>query len=336
MLISRIMGGGVILAAGLIAAVCVEADTLRLGTGGDWQEVSGRQEGYGFAVSRLKQLINEGKTKEAKEAAEQLRAEYPQLSGLDFDAFMAAEMQYARGKFVKAARSYDKFMADYPESEFYEAALDRKFAIGTAYLQGRKKKVLGIFRIKGYAQGIKIMDKISDQAGDAPISLRAMIAVAENFEKRGKYDDAWQRWSEISLRWPTGEPRRIAMLGMARCKHAAYKGPDYDVSNLVSARTYYENYQRNYPDKAREIDVAAKLAQIIEQLSYKRYHTGRYYEKVGNAEGANLYYQMVIDNWPQTAAADMARAAVERQIQGGEEDEKWHKKTFEKIEDVLL
>ena len=57
---------------------------------------------------------------------------------------------------------------------------------------------------------------------------------------------------------------------------------------------------------------AAKVVQITEQLAYKRYHTGRYYEKVGNEEGASLYYQMVIDNWPQTAAADMARAAMDR------------------------
>jgi len=249
---------------------------------------------------------------------------------------MAAEMQYARGEFVKAARSYDKFFADYPESEFYEAALDRKFAIGTAYLQGRKRKVLGIFRMKGYAEGIKIMDKISDQAGDAPISLRAMIAVAENLEKRGKYDDAWQRWSEISLRWPTGEPRRMAILGMARCKHAAYKGPGYDVANLVSAKSYYENYRLHYPEAAEQINVAGKLAEITEQLAYKRYQTGRYYEKVGNAQGAKLYYQMVVDNWPQTTAGKMALAAINRMSQGVKEDKKWHKKTFETIEDVLL
>jgi outer membrane protein assembly factor BamD (BamD/ComL family) len=335
MLISRMTAAAIMLAAGL-TAVCAGAETLRLDAEGSWKEVSGRQENYSLAVSHLKQLVNEGKAKDAREAADRLRSEYPELAGPDFDAFMAAEMLYADGKFVKAVRSYDKFIADYPESRFYDAALDRKFAIGTAYLQGRKRKVLGIFRMKGYAEGTKIMDKISDQAGDAPISLRAMIAVAENLEKRGKYDDAWQRWSEISLRWPTGEPRKMAMLGMARCKHAAYKGPDYDVSNLVSARTYYENYQINYPRAAQEIDIAAKLAQITEQLAYKGYHTGCYYENVGNEQGANLYYQMVIDNWPQTAAADMARAAMDRLSQGGEEDEKWHKKTFEKIEDVLL
>ncbi len=336
MLISRMTAAAVMLAAGVTAAVCAGAETLRLDVAGNWKEVSGGQEDYALAVSHLKQLVNEGKAKEARKAAGQLRSGYWELAGPEFDAFIDAEMLYAEGKFAKAIRSYDKFITGYPESKFYDAALDAKFAIGSAYLQGRKKKVLGIFRIKGYAEGIKIMDKISDQAGDAPISLRAMTAVAENLERRGKYEDAWQRWSEISLRWSTGEPRRMAMLGMARCKHAAYKGPDYDSSDLVSAKTYYENYRINYPQAAREIDVAAKLDQITEQLAYKSYYTGRYYENVGNEQGANLYYQMVIDNWPQTVAADMARAAMDRLSEGGREDQKWHKKTLEKIEGVLL
>ena len=208
------------------------------------------------------------------------------------------------------SRSYDKFLAEYPESELYEAALDRQFGIGTAFLGGQKRSVLGIFRMKGYATGEKIMEKISDRTGDAPVGIKASVAVAESLEKRGKFEEAYHKWSEISSRWSGGEIGRNALLAMARCKHAANKGAKYDASNLISAKSYYGNFKLRYPETAGEIDVDEKLDEINEQLANKQLNIGKYYEKTGNKEAANLYYQMVVDNWSESTAAKAAKEAM--------------------------
>jgi outer membrane protein assembly factor BamD (BamD/ComL family) len=47
------------------------------------------------------------------------------------------------------------------------------------------------------------------------------------------------------------------------------------------------------------------LNQINEQLAYKQFSIGRYYQKTGNKQAANFYYRMVIDNWPESTAAKM-------------------------------
>jgi tetratricopeptide (TPR) repeat protein len=291
----------------LSASVVLSAETWRLERGGDWRAVSAEGEGkYLLAVAEIKQLVSMGQTEAVGEAIEKLKKDFPEIAGSDLDAFIKAEIYFCEGKFSKAVRSYDKFLADYPESELYEAALDREFSIATAFLAGRKKRVLGVFKMKGYAEGEKIMEKIVDRAGNAPLGKKAAEAVAEGLERRGAFGEAYYQWSEISSRWGGEEISKEALLGMARCKHAGYKGPKYDVSGLKSAKSYYENFTSQNLEAAKELEVDEKLKQIDGQLAYKQFNIGEYYRKTGNKLAANLYYDMVIADWPGSVAARMA------------------------------
>jgi outer membrane protein assembly factor BamD (BamD/ComL family) len=239
---------------------------------------------------------------------------------------MKAEMLFCQGKYTRAVRGYDKFLAEFPTSKLYEAALDREFAIATAFLSGQKKTVLGVFKISRYAEGVKVMEKISDRAGGAPIGVKAAVTIAESYEKRGRFNEAYLKWSEISSRWPMGQAGKDALLSMARCKHAAYKGPRFDVSNLISAQSYYENFKLRHPQEAGEIEVDTILKEIEEQSAYKEFNTGEYYRRSGNKQSANLYYQRVVNNWPQSTAAEMAKAAMKEEGTEVKKDKKWKKK----------
>jgi outer membrane protein assembly factor BamD (BamD/ComL family) len=328
--------------AGLTAFPVFSADTWRLGEEGQWKAVSADDK-YLLAVAEIKNLINMGETAAVGKAVEKLKKDFPEVAGPDLDAFMKAEILFCEGKYTRAVRSYDKFLADFPTSRLYEAALDRKFAIGTAFLGGQKKRVLGVFMMSRYDEGIKVMERISDRAGDAPIAKRAAVAIAQSYEKREKYNDAYHKWSEISARWPGGQIGEDALLNMARCKHAAYRGPKYDVSNLVSAKSYYESYKLRYPESAKAIDVDKILEQIDGQLAYKEFTIGEYYQKTAHNQAAELYYQMVSSNWPDSTAAEMTKTATgdmdkketDKNLQNKKRPE-WKENIKKKLEKLFL
>ena len=295
----------------LSASSIFSAETWHLGQDGDWKAMSAKsKDKYLLAVAQIKKLVNMGQTEAVGQAIDKLKNEFPEIAGPDLDAFIEAEILFCEGEFTRAVRGYDKLLAEYPGSELYEAVLDREFAIATAFLAGQKRPILKVFKIRGYATGVKIMERISDRAGNAPIGKKAAVAVAQSYERRGKFNEAYHKWSEVSSRWPRDQIGKDALLGMARSKHAAYRGPRYDASSLISAKSYYENFKLQYPDDAREIDVEARLKQINEQLAYKQFNTGKYYQKTGDKQSANFYYQMVVDNWPQSTAAKMARENI--------------------------
>ncbi len=333
-------GGSFIMLAvviGLLASPTFSAETWRLNEGGQWEAVSAKGEDkYILAVAEVKKLVNMGETSAVAQAIDKLKKNFPETAGPDLDAFIKAEMFFCEGKFTRAVKSYDKFLEEFPSSRLYEAALDRQFAVATAFLGGQKKRVLGAFKMSRYAEGIKIMERISDRAGSAPVAKRAAMAVAQSYEKREKYTEAYHKWSEVSSRWPTGQMGKESLLGMARCKHAAYKGPTFDVSSLISAKSYYENFKLRYPEDAGKINVDKTLNQIDEQLAYKEFITGEYYRKSGDKQSANLYYQRVLDNWPGSKATEMVKKAMKEERSGAKKEKKWKDNVTEKLEKLLL
>lgn len=299
-----------------IAVVLSALSTASAGTwrleGRDFKAVSADSEDkFLNAVAEAKKLVNTGQTKAARKAYDAIKKDFPEIAGPDFDLFIKAEIYYCKVEFNKAVRNYDKLLTEYPKSRFREAALDRQFAMATAYLAGKKKKLLGFIKIKGYAEGIKIMEKIIDRVGlDTEMGIEASVSIAESYEERNKFNEAYLKWWEISLEWEMGPVGRDALLGMARCKHAVYnkppehKRPFYDASCLSSAKSYYGRFKLLYPKDAKDIGVDEILSEIDEQLAYKQLSIGHYYQRTGKSQSANLYYDMVVNDWPGTKAAE--------------------------------
>ncbi|MHC4362398.1 MAG: outer membrane protein assembly factor BamD, partial [Planctomycetota bacterium] len=267
-------------------------------------------------------------------------------------------------------------------SELYAGALERQFSIAKGFLAGRKIRVLGVFKIKGYAAGIKIMERVSTRANNAAttvgatlqaaeggqenekldklrarletIGLDASVAIAQNYEQREKFDLAYFKWLEVFdtydsyhknyeqrekfdlayFKWlevfdTYDSYHKEALLRMARCKHLAYNGVEYDVSDLTGrafserspydgAKGCYEAFKSRYPQEAQRLQVDEAIREINEELALKDFTTGRYYQKTGNRQAANLYYQMVIRDWPGTKAAGMATQRLFANLSGKE------------------
>jgi len=363
--------------------------TWRLGKDQEFKTVSPEgKDKFLLAVAETKKLVNTGQIKAARRAFDELKKDFPEIAGPDLDAFIEAEILFCKGKFIEAADSYDKMLTEYPQSELRQAALDRQFAIATAflgdqkitvlgifkvrgfaqglkimkriserasntpigteatvvmaqkheekgrltkafriyeklliehpnnefrelildrqyaiataYLRGEKKRVLRVVKMRGYAEGIRIMEKITGRAGlDTPIGLKAALAVAKHYENRKKFNEAYFKWWEISLQWQIGKTGRDALLNMARCKHTAYN---------------------SHPEHKRplEIDVDQILVEIDEQLAYKQFSIGQYYQRTGNIQSANLYFGMVIRDWPGSKAAELAKEVLTRNLESKE------------------
>ena len=296
-----------------VAALCglLQADTFYLKDGSDWQNVSDSPEGrYLMAVAKFKQLVGTGDAAGAIVELDRLKTEHPEIAGPDFDLFIAAELLYAESKWTEAVRKYEELLTTYPTSWLYDTATEREFDIAQAFINGQKRPVLKILRLSAFDEGETIMRRIADRTGDAPIAQRALVTLARGYSKKGDHLDAYEVWSEISSRWPTGDMGRTALLEMAQSLHSAYRSPEYDPTALASARTYYNNYKLRYPDLAVDDEIDEKLKLIDEQLAYKQYAIGEYYDRTGSVEAAKLYYDEVLKNWPDTAAAEMAQARI--------------------------
>lgn len=289
------------------------AETYRLNGSGRLKDTSSsKEEEFLLRVAEMKRVVDAGQPNKVRKAINQLRADFPEIAGADFNAFTDAEMLLAKGKLTKAVRKYEKFLDDYPASPLRDAALEREFGIASDCLAGRRKRVLLVFNMSRYEEGVKIMEKIADRAGSAEIAQRASLAVVRGYESRRKYEQAYLKWSDIQTRWPTGQLAKDALEGMARTKYATYRGPAYDGTGLISAKSYYENFKLRYPEESQKLQVDDILLRINEQLAEKQLGIAQYYDRTGSKGPANMYYQMVVDDWPQSKAAQTAREQLSK------------------------
>ncbi|MCE5186753.1 MAG: outer membrane protein assembly factor BamD [Planctomycetaceae bacterium] len=295
----------------LTACLCVaQAATYHLGEQG-WEPLKDTSEGENLlTVAKIKQQLLTGSSDEIIDSLEQLRSNFPQLTEAEIDGYIEAEKIYSKGKWYKAAEQYNKFMDTWPDSILQPAAMERVYGIATAFLQGQKRTFIKILKLPAFDDGVELMNKLADRAGSAPIALRALTTLAENQERRKKLLDAYDTWSQVADRWPTGETGRNALLRMAQALHAAYGGPQYDGAVLNSAASYYEDFVARYPEAAGDLEISRILDLIREQLAYKDYVEGFYYERTGKPQAAAMYYNRVLKQWPDTKAYPMAQARL--------------------------
>jgi hypothetical protein len=310
-----------ILAAVLAPFPFSQAETWRLEENQNWDLIADdNQAKFLSAALDIQKTVDEGKTKDARKEFAALKADFSDYSGPDLDLFVKAELLLSKNKFSKAAGNYDKLLTKYPESLLSDPAIIRQYQIGMTYLEGRKKVVLGLIPISGNEEGIGILEKMIDHAGyDKQISLDASIAIAKNYEKRKKFEEAYLKWYEIySLADKDDITDRDALLGMARAKLAAYnKNPEskkssYDAAPLRTAKSYFEMLKAGYPEYAVEIGADETLKTITEELANKQLKTGLYYQRMGKKQSANLYFDMVISNWPESKSAEIAKDMLDK------------------------
>jgi len=282
------------------------------------------QDSYKLSVAEIEELVDAGKCKAVVKAFNKLKKDFPEIikpDSNDLDLLIEAEILLCKGKLAKAARQYGKLLDQIPTgSRFYLPALERQFEIATAFLAGAKKPVLGIFKIKGYAEGVRIMEDISYRlALEDPygMGLKAELAVARSYQERKEYDEAFYRWAQIKDQHQNDELGKEALLAMAECKLAMYKGPDYDNSDLIgrplnpssfydSVKSCYEEFKLKYPQDVEKYDIERKIKDVDETLASKQFKIGQYYQGTGNKLSANLYFQMVVYHWPDTVTAKIA------------------------------
>ena len=303
----------------LCRVVSAAQQTWHLKNGQEWQQVDkGKGSDFMLTVSDAKQLVSSGKTGAAKKAFAKIKKDYPQIAGDDYDAYVKAEILYSRRKYDLAAATYDRFTEDYPQSAFYQSALEREYQIGTAYLNGQKRRILLVFNLSAKEEGADIMKRIADKTGDAPIAKNSLLTLAQSNEKGGDYYDAYLAWSDIDNRWPTGQMGKDALLGMARSLEKDYRGPKYDSKVLESSRSYYDQYLKRYESSATELQIPQKMIRIDEQLSEKELTVADYYARTDSYTAADLYYQRIMKDWPDSSAAKSAEpklAVVEKKQQ---------------------
>jgi outer membrane protein assembly factor BamD (BamD/ComL family) len=258
--------------------------------------------------------------------------------------FYLAEVQYQQGKFVAANETYERLLNEYPGSPHKEKAVEREFAIATAWFAAgdeaeKAEKAKGgeaqqanappkddgvrkaawtdhfngrmpLVDVEGYA--LRAMEHVRQHDATGPLADIATITLADHYMKRDDYENASAYYDQLITEYPKSKLLQRAMLGSIDAKLKAYLGPEYDGDGLDKAKVLIKQTMTTFPqrDQATNDLLYKDLDLIADQQAAISYNRGEFFRRTGYPGGAEFYFGEVRARWPNSPWAEKAKVQM--------------------------
>ena len=271
------------------------------------------------ALSEGDSLFRQKKYAEAADAYRKAYKRWPD-SPLEEEAlFKAGESEFFADRYVNAEDEYALLIKKFTSTQYLTQVTERRFAIGRyweAYDRKHPKFILvpnltnrtiPRFDTGGHAlrvyEHIRLDDPIGPRADDA------VMATANAYFLKGRWDDADYHYGLLRSEFPKSEHQYQAHLLGLRCKILRYQGPAYDGTQLDEAEDLATQLLTQFPSdlgQERERIVQAR-AEIRNQRALREYDLAEFYAKNDYFGAARHYYDKVVEEYPDTRLAEQSR-----------------------------
>ena len=278
---------------------------------GKWVRAPEPGEGTeGGHLALVRELLRQNKGRKALQSARMFLVTYPDSSGREEAMLLAGRAEMSRGRYYQGFEWFEKQLAEFPSGRYYTWALAREFEVAEAFLAGKKRIVMKIFRVSAVDDGLEILLRIAEHAPGTNTAEDAIMRIAEHHNSRGQYTEAVEAYDRFMEMFPKSPRARHAALQAARATWAQFKGPQFDDTPLLEAEQRFRSFGQKYPAEASEANVPRILREITEARAGKLYATGDFYRRVGRNKSAAYYFKMVLEQFAETDWASRAEQAL--------------------------
>jgi TolA-binding protein len=241
-------------------------------------------------------------------------------SSLEEDAlFLAGENFFAADEYPDAHKAYQKLLEGHDYTHYLDKVTKRLFVMAQYWEKcaARDPSIKSPVNLTdetrpwidtvGYA--LKAYDDIRMYDPTGPLADDAVMATANLYFVRGRYEDAARNFDLLRTEYAKSEHQMKAHLLGIESWQNIYQGGYYDAGPLDKAAEVADQALIQFgPElgEARPRVVEAKN-KIIEEKAARDLIIGKYYDKRDRFGAAKLYYRSIVEEYPQTVAAQQAR-----------------------------
>jgi len=230
----------------------------------------------------------------------------------DRGLYLMSEAYFQKGDRIRSFYYCDQLMDQYPTSTLFYPALQRQYDIADAYLNGYKRRFLGIPFIHAYGEAIEMMFRIQQRSPGSPLAEKALLRTADWYYADSQFDFAADAYTSYIRSYPRSPVIPRVKLRQAFSYLAQFRGLRFDATPIIDARQQLQEIQANYPELAEEENVELVLQRIDDTFARKLYVTADFYKRTNEPRGAAYTYQYLINRYPNTPEAGRAQAELEK------------------------
>lgn len=228
-------------------------------------------------------------------------------------SYEASESQYYIGRseeeknnLYEAFLAYQKVVDKYPFSERIKEIIEREYRIGEIFMSGEKRKALGV-PLPVENPSIEIFTKVVENSTYGPIAPKAQYKLGLVLKGLVRFDEAEEAFNKVVTNYPESEWVEPAKFQIASCRAALSRGPDYDSGAANEAKQKFEDFLKDHPDAVLSKEAEESIDKLKEKEAASSYSIAVFYEKQKAFQAARIYYNAVIEKYPESPWAKKAQ-----------------------------
>lgn len=216
------------------------------------------------------------------------------------------------GKYYIAFQNYQKAIDNFPHIENMDEINAREFNIAGIYAKKDNPKILGTDIMTSTDRAIEIYRKVAENAPFGPLADKSQFKMGEALKGANRYEEATLAFQKIIDDYPDSELAAKAQYEVAYCAYRASLQPAYDAGPTDRAIQIFEEFAASSKDTKLSEEAAATMKRLKDKAAEKSMLTARFYEQQNHPKSAIIYYQDVLDRYPDSVHAAAAKAKIEQ------------------------
>lgn len=263
------------------------------------------------ALRQGEALENSGKTEEAARV-------YRSIVKTNGFSAVAPKAQFQLGKCLEkqgnykdAFKTYTEYTTRYPRGGEFDAVIQSQFEIAKLYLNGRKKKVLGVPIASDYDQAEEMFAAIVKRAPFHKLSPLAQFNVGQAMEKQGKPAEAIVAYQEVITRYPGDPVADDAQYQIGYVQYRETQTGSYDQNARLKAKEAFEDFVNRYPGSEKVAQARENINSLGGTDVKGTLGIAKFYDKTKNYKAAVVYYNEVIRVAPSSPESEQSRKRID-------------------------
>ncbi len=217
----------------------------------------------------------------------------------------------SHGEYDKAYDAYSVYLTKYPRGEDFDAVVEAQFKIAKLFLEGQKRKVLGVPFAPSMTRAEEMFEGIIKRAPFSKFAPLAQFNLGQTLEKQAKYPEAIAAYQTLVTKYPTDAVADDAQYQIGYVMLREAREGSYDAASQQKAREAFEDFITRYPDSEKVPQARENLKSLTGGATKGALDIAKFYEKTKKYKAAVIYYNEVVRNQPDSPESAVAKARID-------------------------
>lgn len=264
-------------------------------------------------MNKARAAEERGSKRSALRAYKKVTNAYPNSIYAPEASFCIGHLRLANRQYYKAFEAFQKIMTRYPNSDRFNEVLGQQFEIATSLMNGARNYLWGwLPSFKNRERAITYFEWVIASAPYSDYAPLALMNVARTHQRLKNTPYAIDALDRLINNYYQSLLAPDAYLQLAQSHASLVDGPNYDQESTREAITYFQDFMILFSEDSGLSDAQEGLNDMKTVFAESKMVLGDYYLKYRkNYQGARVFYNEAITDFPNSAVADRARSQLE-------------------------